>query len=64
MPKPKRYAAHVDNIDLGLLKRQKLSLVTVLDSQILDNAFSKQTLENLEGILNLLDSIQDNIEGF
>lgn len=49
----------VKRIDLQLLKKQKKDLVK-MDFSTLD----KKTVDSLEGILNLLDHITDEIEGF
>lgn len=46
------------NIDIELLKQQKLSLLHVLDNVVLLD----QTEKDLTGILNMLDTIQDEIE--
>ena len=56
----------MDNIDLPLLKDQKQTLLTVmdyLDSLKTDFGFSTPfEMEHLEGILSLMDSIQDDLE--
>jgi hypothetical protein len=55
------------NIDLGLLKRQKLELVDLI-SEISEKTHASRTgedtnrLDNLEGILSLLDAVQDYVE--
>ena len=48
------------NIDVPLLKRQKRTLVT-LQSKVTTTAREK---EAIEGVLNLLDAVQDDAEGF
>lgn len=55
------------NIDLGLLKRQKRELDALI-SEISEKTNLSRTsedanrLDNLEGILSLLDAVQDYIE--
>ena len=44
----------IENIDFNELRLQKLSLLTSIDL-----AISPESIENLTGILNLIDSIQD-----
>ncbi|HHT9135838.1 MAG TPA: hypothetical protein ACFYEK_01195 [Candidatus Wunengus sp. YC60] len=48
------------NIDIKLLKKQKKTLVKLLsNNKILDQLTVKE-VENFDGILNLLDALQDN----
>jgi len=55
------------SIDLGLLKRQKRELDALI-SEISEKTNLSRTsedtnrLDNLEGILNLLDAVQDYVE--
>jgi hypothetical protein len=46
------------DIDFALLRRQKESLVTLAD-RLKRRSEEKEALEALDGIINLLDSIQD-----
>jgi hypothetical protein len=55
----KRISIHVDNIDIELLEKQKLSLyqtIVNLDSQPYPD---EEMVDDLQGILNLLDDICD-----
>lgn len=47
------------NINLSLLKKQKLKLVDVLNDSDSEDG---EKIEALEGIVNLLDAIQDYVE--
>lgn len=49
----------ISKVDLKLLKSQKKDLVTLLSSNTIARGKFK---DSLDGILNLLDSIQDAIE--
>ena len=49
----------IKNIDLQLLKRQRHDLMGIDLSKM-----DKKTIDSLEGIVNLLDHITDEIEGF
>ncbi len=60
----KRHRSLVDNIDLPLLKRQKLHLLNIIDR--VDSShheeglrFTSRDSSALHGILNLLDEVQD-----
>jgi hypothetical protein len=57
---PRRVTVVIENIDLPLLKEQKRRLVTM---QHADNGLSDEERETLEGMINLLDAIQDKAEG-
>lgn len=46
-------------VDTKLLKKQRLQLATLLS----ENKLGKQQSEALEGIQNLLDAVQDGLEG-
>jgi hypothetical protein len=50
----------VDRIDWTLLYNQKLSLLYAIDT--LKNLKQEQYTEHLEGIINLLDNLQDAAE--
>ena len=50
----------VDKIDWTLLYNQKLSLLYAIDT--LKNLKQEQYTEHLEGIINLLDNLQDAAE--
>jgi hypothetical protein len=45
-------------IDWLALAKQKMTLLTIIDSKIIDDA----TAENLDGLVSLIDSIQDDAE--
>ena len=47
------------NINLSLLKKQKLKLVDILNDS---DSEDREKIEALEGIVNLLDAIQDYVE--
>ena len=53
----------ISNIDFAMLKKQKMALIDVLD---LTDVVSKEQEEALNGILNMIDSIQDAVvkDGF
>ena len=44
------------NTNFKLLKKQKLSLIKLIEKQ---SGVSNKTLEHLDGILNFIDTIQD-----
>lgn len=48
----------IDNIDLDLLVQQKSSLLLLMEHP----GLPEDWLEDLDGILNLLDEIQDQLE--
>lgn len=45
----------IENIDWGELKKQKQTLLTILDYNRLD----KEDNDNLNGLVHLIDSVQD-----
>lgn len=50
--------AILSNIDLPLLKKQKQTLVTLLQTESL----TKKQKSHIEGVLNLLDDIHDQLD--
>ena len=59
-----RYDINLDNIDWELLIKQKQHLSTIIKGSPNEPIyyFEKDQLEALEGILNLLDTIDDKID--
>ena len=63
-----RHSATIENIDSNLLFSQKcdlLDLIWFIESlyeNYPDHAFPKKKIKSLEGILNMLDVITDQIE--
>jgi hypothetical protein len=62
-----RYNINLDNIDHELLKKQKQDLLVVMD--IIETyigkkhpQFTQSELDSLEGILNMIDTIDGTIE--
>lgn len=70
----KKYTVTIENIDLNLLKDQKIDLLQSMDDLCCDAVEADKAgypelskrynsqIESLTGILNLLDTIQDKIE--
>ena len=51
----------LENVDLALLKQQKNTFVSILE-YLRMNKLPAEVIEHLEGILDLLDSVQDYCE--
>lgn len=49
----------LENIDVDMLVNQKLTLLNLLDKEE-----EPSIIDDLEGLINLLDYIQDKIEGY
>ena len=49
------------NVDLNMLREQKAVLIDMND--LLDDVEDRKQIEATDGIINLLDAIQDYIEG-
>ena len=45
-------------IDRELLNEQRMNIVELLDKQVLRSSYS----DNLQGVLHLLDAIQDHVD--
>lgn len=64
----KRHTATIENIDSKLLFEQKCDLLDVIGfiESIYENypdyAFPKRKIASLDGLLNMLDAISDQIE--
>jgi hypothetical protein len=57
---PKTAEELINGIDWELLKKQKKTLLNVIDSKFnSEPMLKKSVIEDLTGILNLVDSIQD-----
>ncbi len=52
----------VPGIDIELLRKQRSLVLTTIE--ILDHVAKKEEIHELEGIVNLLDSMLDTAEGY
>lgn len=56
MPSQKYVTLHVENIDLDLLRTQRLNLLNIEDRSLLED------IDTIEGVLNILDAMIDNYD--